>query len=124
MAENTEHTEINELTPEAEADEKALRKRTKQRKRVRRHKRWMRYLTGFMVIVVGIYCAVGIFGLTYAGKLLKGMPELNINDFISPESSKIYDGNGGIVEAKGSAYGITHDRQATCKSIVAIRRFT
>ena len=36
----------------------------------------------------------------------------------------IYDGNGMIVEAKGSAYGITHDRSANCKSIVAIRRFT
>ncbi len=36
----------------------------------------------------------------------------------------IYDGEGGIVEAKGSQWGITHDRSATCKSIVAIRRFT
>lgn len=35
----------------------------------------------------------------------------------------IYDGNGMIVEAKGSRYGITHDRRADCKSIVAIRRF-
>ena len=36
----------------------------------------------------------------------------------------IYDGNGGIVEAKGSQYDITHDRAADSKSIVAIRRFT
>lgn len=36
----------------------------------------------------------------------------------------IYDGNGMIVEAKGTAYGITHDRRADCKGIVAIRRFT
>lgn len=35
----------------------------------------------------------------------------------------IYDGNGMIVEAKGAKYGITHDRQADCKSIMAIRRF-
>ena len=36
----------------------------------------------------------------------------------------IYDGYGGIVEAKGSKWGITHDRSATCNTILAIRRFT
>ena len=36
----------------------------------------------------------------------------------------IYDGNGGIVEAKGTKWGITHDRRANCKTILAIRRFT
>ena len=36
----------------------------------------------------------------------------------------IYDGNGMIVEAKGAAYGITHNRSASYKGIVAIRRFT
>ena len=35
----------------------------------------------------------------------------------------IYDGEGLIVEAKGSEWGITHDRAADCKKIVAIRRF-
>ena len=35
----------------------------------------------------------------------------------------IYDGQGGIVEAKGSKYGITHDRDADCKDIVSIRHF-
>lgn len=35
----------------------------------------------------------------------------------------IYDGQGGIVEAKGANYGITHDRDADCKEIVSIRRF-
>lgn len=35
----------------------------------------------------------------------------------------IYDGNGYIIEAKGSQYGITYDRSVNCKTIVAIRRF-
>lgn len=35
----------------------------------------------------------------------------------------IYDGNGKIIEAKGQKYGITHDRKADCKDIIAIRRF-
>ncbi|MFR3808708.1 MAG: NlpC/P60 family protein [Lachnospiraceae bacterium] len=36
----------------------------------------------------------------------------------------IYDGNGMIVEAKGSKWGITHDRAMNCRPILAIRRFT
>ena len=40
------------------------------------------------------------------------------------EYSNVYDGSGNLVEAKGSKYGITNDRSATSKSIVAIRRFT
>lgn len=35
----------------------------------------------------------------------------------------IYDGNGYLVEAKGSKWGITHDRKATYSTILAIRRF-
>ena len=35
----------------------------------------------------------------------------------------IYDGEGKIIEAKGAAYGITYDREATYSSIVTIRRF-
>lgn len=34
-----------------------------------------------------------------------------------------YDGNGGIIEAKGSKWGITHDRSAEFSKITAIRRF-
>lgn len=35
----------------------------------------------------------------------------------------IYDGEEKIIEAKGSAYGITYDREVDCSSIVTIRRF-
>lgn len=35
----------------------------------------------------------------------------------------IYDGNGGIVEARGSKWGITHNRAADFTTILAIRRF-
>ncbi|MBR3349170.1 MAG: penicillin-binding protein, partial [Solobacterium sp.] len=64
----------------------------------------MRILTGLMAVTVGAYCAVGYFGLNYAKKLLNGMPELKINDFISPESSKIYDGNGTLITEIGTYY--------------------
>lgn len=36
----------------------------------------------------------------------------------------IYDGKGGIVEARGSKWGITHNRAADFTTILAIRRFT
>lgn len=35
----------------------------------------------------------------------------------------IYDGEGNIIEAKGSAYGTTNDRAADSSQILAIRRF-
>ena len=40
----------------------------------------------FMVFMVGLYCVAGVGGLWFAQKLLKGMPELRIADFISEES--------------------------------------
>ena len=40
------------------------------------------------------------------------------------EKRAIYDGNGMIVEAKNETAGITHDRSADCRPILAIRRFT
>ena len=60
-----------------------------------------------------------------AGEPVSSLDEAQAGDVIVYSGHvALYDGNGGIVEAKGSAYGITHDRAADCKSIVAIRRFT
>ena len=36
----------------------------------------------------------------------------------------IYDGHGMLIEAKGSKWGITHDRSADYAEILTIRRFT
>ena len=103
MEENKEHTEINTEEIKSGPDP-AIKKRIRQRRRVQRHKVYMRILTGFMVLMVMIYCAVGVFGLKYAKKLLCGMRELNINDFISQESSKIYDGSGKLITEIGTYY--------------------
>ena len=105
MEQMTLHTDIYDRAEDtAEIDAKAIKKRIRQRKRVKRHKVYMRILTAFMVLAVAAYCAVGYFGLHYAEKLLAGKPELKINDFISPESSKIYDGNGTLVTEIGTYY--------------------
>ena len=61
----------------------------------------------------------------YAGRSVSSLSSAQAGDVIVYSGHvAIYDGDGGIVEAKGSQWGITHDRSATCKSIVAIRRFT
>ena len=59
------------------------------------------------------------------GKAVSSLSEAKAGDVICYSGHvAIYDGNGGIVEAKGSKWGITHDRSANCKTILAIRRFT
>ncbi len=64
-------------------------------------------------------------GWASQGESVSSLDEAQAGDVIVYSGHvAIYDGNGGIVEAKGSQYGITHDRSADYKSIVAIRRFT
>ncbi len=61
----------------------------------------------------------------YAGRSVSSLAEAQAGDVIVYSGHVgIYDGSGMIVEAKGTQYGITHDRAADCKQIVAIRRFT
>lgn len=68
--------------------------------------------------------------VTSAGWRVKGQPvaslaEAKAGDIICYSGHvAIYDGKGGIVEAKGSRWGITHDRKADFTTILAIRRFT
>ena len=42
---------------------------------------------------------------------------------VYPGHVAIYDGEGSLVQAKGKAYGITHDRSADYNNILAIRHF-
>ena len=61
----------------------------------------------------------------YAGSPVSSLADARAGDIVVYSGHvAIYDGAGMIVEAKGSAWGITHDRNVTCKPIVAIRRFT
>ena len=80
------------------------KQREKLRKKYIRKLRWQKILTVFMVLVVSIYVVGGIYAVRYASKLLKGMPTLNVDDLISTESSKIYDGNGTLLTEIGTYY--------------------
>lgn len=60
----------------------------------------------------------------YEGEPVESLDQAQAGDVIVYEGHvAIYDGEGLIVEAKGSEWGITHDRAPDCKEIVAIRRF-
>lgn len=59
------------------------------------------------------------------GKPVSSLSQARAGDVICYSGHvAIYDGYGGIVEAKGSKWGITHDRRADHTTILAIRRFT
>ena len=91
-----DHPEVVE-----QPDEK---QREKLRKKYIRKLRWQKILTVFMVLIVAIYLVGGVYAVRYANKLLKGMPTLNVDDLISTESSKIYDGNGTLLTEIGTYY--------------------
>lgn len=62
-------------------------------------------------------------GWASVGTRVNSLAEAQAGDIIVYSGHvAIYDGNGMIVEAKGTKYGITHDRAANSKPIVAIRR--
>ena len=64
-------------------------------------------------------------GWPYAGEAVPSLASAQAGDIICYKGHvAIYDGNGLIIEAKGSEWGITHDRTADHAPIVAIRRFS
>lgn len=63
----------------------------------------------------------GFLGL---GETVDGLENAQAGDVIVYNGHvAIYDGEGGIIEAKGAAYGTTNDRAADSSEIIGIRRF-
>ncbi len=74
----------------------------------------------------GVYSGgyVTSYGWRSQGQAVSSLSEAQAGDVICYQGHVgIYDGYGGIVEAKGSKWGITHDRSASHTTILAIRRF-
>ncbi len=58
------------------------------------------------------------------GRAVSSLSEAQAGDVLCYSGHvAIYDGHGGIVEAQSSRAGITHNRSASYKTILAIRRF-
>ncbi len=67
--------------------------------------------TMIIAIIAALSIIVGSIGLIVMANMLQGKPELVVDDFISPESSRIYDANGELIADVGSQIrtNITYD---------------
>lgn len=67
--------------------------------------------TMIIAIIAALSIIVGSIGLIVMANMLQGKPELVVEDFISPESSRIYDANGELIADVGSQIrtNITYD---------------
>lgn len=93
------------LTDEERALAGARRKFIRKQKRMRR---WTRVLC---VILAG-YLAIGAIGLVTVKIMTSDMPELNVNDFVGEESSRIYDADGNLLVELGTYYreNVSYDK--------------
>lgn len=100
MTQDNMHTnrENTRISPDEE------KQRIKAEKKQRRKVIFRRVITGILVFFVLIELAVGIFALNYTKKKLIGIPALNVQDFISEESSRIFDSNGELLTEIGTYY--------------------
>ena len=76
----------------------------KKRRRMRTKLFFRRLAVVFMVALLAAYGFVGLKVLDYARELLSGKPTLKINDFISEESTKIYDSEGKLITEVGTYF--------------------
>ena len=85
-------------------NEKEQVARAKKRKKIIRKIRRKKIFTGLLVFILIIYMVIGFVGGEFALSKLQGMPELNVSDLLSEESSKIYDTNGTLITEIGTYY--------------------
>ena len=62
------------------------------------------YANCVLIGVLILYALVGGFELVKGSQLLKGMPSLNVDDFHSSDSTKIYDANHKLITEVGNYY--------------------
>lgn len=63
------------------------------------------------------------YGWRYIGEEVTSLNDAKAGDVVCYAGHvAIYDGTGGIVEARGRQWGITHNRRADCGEILTIRR--
>lgn len=86
-----------------EAPEKTVQKHTEQKKKRRRHGVFV-FFTCLLVVLVLIEIIGGVTGLILVNSMLKDSPELHVDDFVSQESSLIYDANGNVITEIGVYY--------------------
>lgn len=98
-APNEPEIKLGTLKPEKEQVARA-----KKRKKIIRKIRRKKIFTGLLIFILIIYMVIGFAGGEFALSKLQGMPELNVSDLLSEESSKIYDTNGTLITEIGTYY--------------------
>lgn len=78
----------------------AARKRTRsrRRRRVNRRNLW----TLILIVMICAEMIVAAAGVVVIGSMMKSKPKLIVDDFFSPESSRIYDCNGTLIADVGT----------------------
>ncbi len=89
--------------------------RAKKKKKILKKQKHKKIFTGILIFILCIYMVIGVVGGHYALSKLEGMPELDVNDLLSEESSKIYDTNGDLITEIGTYYreNISYDECPT-----------
>lgn len=75
-----------------------------QKNKIRRRLKRRKIMIGIMIFILCIYMAVGVVGLNLLQKWTHTIPNLDVSDLMSEESSKIYDANGNLITEIGTYY--------------------
>lgn len=57
--------------------------------------------TTILILILIVYIVIASVGLTIASQMVESAPELDLNDFVSEESSQIYDDSGELITEVG-----------------------
>lgn len=108
MGDNIKPTsEIDTQGPAADSVENMKdenREKLRRRKKYLRRQSIRRFFTGLLAAAVAVEMAVGIYALHFLEEKLEGIPQMNVKDFISEESSRIYDSRGELLTEIGTYY--------------------
>lgn len=74
------------------------------------------FIASFLVIVIIVGLIISTIGFKIAKDIIDRRPEVNLIDFKSPETSKIYDENGNVIAELGAYLreNVTYDDLPTC----------
>lgn len=72
----------------------------------------------FILITIVFYVVFFILAGSFLGYMLKDTPELHVQDFVSQETSKIYDCNGDLIQEVGTYFRDNTDYHSIPESLV------
>ena len=86
-----------------------------EEKPVKKKKRF-RFGIALMVLILCCYLAIGGYGLYFLHGMLSDKPELHVTDFISQETTHVYDAHGNVISEVGDYLrdNITYDQIPDC----------